>query len=456
MMLHTVIGIMCVCSSAEARERQPTSQPAKWTDPCGWLARTLQAPDEENAFAVLCRHYQSPALAPHLNHMQDSVAKQLDGVVASATTWQPGEHPELATWLERIEPDIRLYDEVRNRLRFWCVLQSEQSWRWPFLLPHATYCRTLPKALLAKAWCGSHIDTDGFLLAHATALQLANQLARNPLTNDRRSSWRIRQMVWISLISAYNQGTVELPQLEQMLLLRDPVDAVDCRDTMKEALNIQLVAEFGNLRELCRPQAGLGGPRFDLQRLIERNQMVMLAVPGGHQLSAFSNSQVQALAKTDPLAARDTLVELNTSLGRLLERPFTVATHEDVVRLQGRAIQRCPVLRLVIQSEDRTFVDCYVAEAHRRGRACFRAFFSYCVTHSKPPRHVEDLGLAEDEVSDPFWGERLVLKERQGDYLLYSIGPDGKNNDGDDKGDIVLWRLEQRSVPMGGIDRGNW
>jgi hypothetical protein len=57
--------------------------------------------------------------------------------------------------------------------------------------------------------------------------------------------------------------------------------------------------------------------------------------------------------------------------------------------------------------------------------------------NSQVPTHLTELGLDQRLIGDPFSTGLLIYRPKGADYLLYSVGPDGKDNGG---------------VPMDGAD----
>jgi len=69
-------------------------------------------------------------------------------------------------------------------------------------------------------------------------------------------------------------------------------------------------------------------------------------------------------------------------------------------------------------------------DARNRQLLCALAIGRYRLGHGKLPKSLDLLGVDSSLLVDPFNGESLIYKPQGSDYLLYSVGPDLKDNGG--------------------------
>lgn len=88
---------------------------------------------------------------------------------------------------------------------------------------------------------------------------------------------------------------------------------------------------------------------------------------------------------------------------------------------------------------------CDTADARDRLVLCALAICSYRLRHHRPPAQLSDAGLSVPETADPWSGRPFVYRATGGDYILYSVGPDGIDGGGA-PADSLAW---------GGPDKGD-
>src|SRR5262249_51781472 len=69
-------------------------------------------------------------------------------------------------------------------------------------------------------------------------------------------------------------------------------------------------------------------------------------------------------------------------------------------------------------------------DARNRLILCALAIRAYRLKHSRLPISLNDLGLDPSLIVDPYTGRPLIYRMQGSDYLLYSVGPDLKDDGG--------------------------
>jgi len=205
------------------------------------------------------------------------------------------------------------------------------------------------------------------------------------------------------------------------------------------------------IRELCEiepPNAQRSGDLADMLKSFDDVRPMVRAIDGDRILIgewAFNLSR-RELLKQDGLLSQHSS-EVRTVL-RVCFKPTFLADHRSYLRLMHESANRLEGIHAADQSitgEGRGLAYALlpslvrVKQIHRKMQADIRVIRTgLALLASKADRGALPQTLAgfdPDDVRDPFSGAPLIYRPSAEGFVLYSIGPDGKDNDGSPRQD---------------------
>jgi hypothetical protein len=406
-------------------------------------------PDRGDYFVMRGRHLKDKY---NLEDKQvDAIENQMDRVCKRP--WSAHEYPYIASWLVVNEKPLALAIEATQRpLYFNPVLAASapmiSSPLFSAPLVQAQECRELARALTARAMLEVHagkLDAawNDLLACH----RLGRLVARGAMTGDTVVGIAIDAMSYRPTLAYLDAAKLTAKQLRERLddlrgLLPWPpfADKVDLGERFSLLDALQFVRRYGK-------GAGALGlsvpPGPEELRALDR----MDWKPGFRNLNRRLDRFVVALRVTDPVERRKQIAKIKANA-----EVFQNGTAARLRLLLGAMVSTGPAGEMMVcallpalckeaGSTDR-------AEQLQRNEEIAFALALYRVENGRYPAKLDDVVPAYlgSVPGDVFSGKALIYRTQGDRYLLYSIGPNGKDDDGrsfDDqpRGDDIAVRM---------------
>jgi hypothetical protein len=391
-----------------------------------------------------------PYAKKHLQLDSDSKAQKLYAHLdrCPKRPWTALECPDVAAWLKAIEKPLALVVKASKRSRYYSPLTPRgKAGLMGALLPGVQPCRECAAALAARAmlhtgagrtddaWqdllachrLGRLVASGGTLIEALVGVSIEVIACNADLAFLTRSQLTKKQVLGC------------LADLWKLPLLPSPADKVDLLERFTFLESVTMLATRQDANAILRFLEAEGAPKLTGPKLKKalRNIDWDLALRTGNQ---WYDQVVGALADRDRASRRVKLEQFEQKL-KTLKKTLSDGGEKGLVkRLEknpGKTLGEVLVV-LLLPAVRR------VQTAVERGEQVqenVRAAFALAAYHRGHGRFPKELGglvpkyLAKGPL-DLFSGKPLVYRPVEKGYLLYSVGPNGKDEGGRDPTDV--------------------
>ncbi|NQT17173.1 MAG: hypothetical protein HQ582_30750 [Planctomycetes bacterium] len=378
---------------------------------------------------------------------------------ASQRPWSPGEFPQLATWLERNKAPLGLMIEGSRKERFYSPrsrgnnpLSLLDTWQLA-IEPCGDVCNALTiRAMLRLQQRNAEVARQDLLACH----RWARLIGQGPFFVDALAAWRFDAIACSGDAAVARHGNLtsdEIRRYRADLKKLGPLPQIAERIDLSErftSLDIMIV--------LAREGPGVLGSPDDEDPFGE-----LLWQKGGNRAVDWDTvlrvanehyNRVVEIVRVDDRVERaraivefeeevDRQVEANAGLRSLAKSALAKGPRKALAEKIGLLL--APLVSGTLESEDRALAKLRMADTSL-------ALAAYRADHGGYPEKLAEL-VPEyvDEVSrDVFTEDELRYALIDDDYLLYSVGPNGEDEEGrthesEPRGDDVVIRTA--SVP---------
>jgi hypothetical protein len=376
------------------------------------------------------------------NQKIDTETIDVDEVIALAVdhSWTAAQFPPLAKWVKANQKPIDLLVEASRRPRFYSpsptLLDDQVDALVSVLLPGAQNAREAARALAARAMLNvgeNHLDnawTD-LMAMH----RLARLIAQGPTLVEQLVGMAINQMASNGTLVLLDSDrlTIELAQrIKNDLDRLSPIpNVVQCMNEGERLMALDSVFEMRrNGFESIAGERGLKKPNRQLVRAIDWNIVL-------RRVNHWYDRLVAAAGDPRTTIRRKAIEKLDADLeaeGRHPKKPAylicAVFSRNLRSELVGSIISclMIPATHAAITAENRT-------NTSQQLTRLAAALALYRIQHKNYPANLQELvpGVVEKLPVDHFNARAFVYKRTPEGYVLYSIGDNDKDEQGDNE-----------------------
>ena len=416
-------------------------------------------PEQGNYFLRAANHSNSSS---DLNSYESRKQFYDHLVEVAKSPWSASEEPELAVWLRRNEEPLALVIQASKRPNYYNPLVPNRAEdRSPGLidarLPAVQLCRDLASCLQCRAmlrlgegktteaWqdllachrLGRHLAHGGCLIEMLTGISIEQKACDAVvafLGHAKLTSKRIAEL------------QLDLQQLPPMPSVADKVDLFDRMLLLEIVLQI---AQYGapNSENALGPKSSLARTDTIRGRLFTRNVDLD---PGLRVVNNWVDRGVAAMRLVNRLERAQEIHRFITDIGQLKR---DVEETEGIGKMfmgpggRGEFIGRTVVASL-FPAADRIQTGADSLDQTRRNLRVAMALSAFHADAGRYPAKLEELApkYLDKVPNDLFSDKPLIYKPNGNGYLLYGVGPNGKDDDGrtnddDPRGDDIAVRI---------------
>jgi hypothetical protein len=370
---------------------------------------------------------------------------------ASKRPWEEKNYPHIAGWLKANEKPLALVMEACQRPDYYSPLVSRSGDNSPgslvgVLLPAVQKCRELAAALTARAMLNIFVGKiDAAWNDLLTCHRLGRHIARGGTLIEELVGIAIDQIA-INTDLAFLESA-GLPSAKILDCLKDlqglpPMPSIaDKIDLMERYTYLQTIQFLQ--RDGAKALGILGGPTPELTKEEQQVLAKMDWEPAIKNASQWYDRIVAAIRLKDRMAREKEFDKIDKELQELTKRTKepgdltknfrdTVKTGKNVPKIISDVLigLLMPAFRKVAAAQDRTM------QVERNLHVAF-ALAAYKGDEGRYPAKLDDLSpkYLASIPADLFSGKALIYKPSDKGYLLYSVGANGKDDDGRDMAD---------------------
>jgi tRNA A-37 threonylcarbamoyl transferase component Bud32 len=384
--------------------------------------------------------------------------------IAGQQPWTPKQRPEVAQWLKANEGPLALAVQASKRLHYFSPLPQPQAGKAMALLGArfpGQYCREIGRALLARAM-GSVADGrceeawQDLLACH----RLARLISQGGPHIDALGGFSLEAIAAQADLALLESGQLSTKQLQHCLRdlqrlppmppIEDTVDFYD-RYLFFEAV---LWVERGGieaLEDLSRTKGSKRGPYRPLEN-VDWDSALRAGNPWYDRLVAamrlpdrIARSKELARIKDDLKTLKKELVQ-SGDLGWIL---LGARSKEFRGKRLGEVL-----IGLLLPPAEHISRAADMHEQRQRNLLLAFALAAYRQDHGRYPEKLDALAPAylPHVPQDLFRGQALIYRQADKGYLLYSVGPNGRDDQGrsgedDPPGDDLVVRMPRARPP---------
>lgn len=396
-----------------------------------------------DAYAKIVR----PPDAEYDPYPRRSVGKQFDKAIqAPWAPWARKDLPIAADYLAKNDRALEVVAKAAARSRFFIPLHSKDSPAHMLAceVPHLGSMTDASRMLAARAMLRlSEDDVDGAVADVLTIHRLSRLVGQHPSLIAAIVALRLESVAADADVAIARSGRLSsratmsyLKELSKLAPLAHPAAAVNEHYRFTSLDNVMMMARRTRF-EMPPEMRGLPRP-FDWDRVLRRinkildDQVVIAedepsadAVAAQARLDTEKESllQMRSEENTKRLAMRvGEAVSIGPhALAQAMQDMLTQTVGMQVVDFAFETVSRCATLEREALAKSALSQTALAIHAYRQDKKSL-------------PEHLGQLvgDYLKDVPFDPFSGKPLIYKPTKTGYLLYSIGPNRKDDGGDD------------------------
>jgi hypothetical protein len=423
-------------------------------DYIAWFDEALNYAAEDNALTRygVFLYGRDETDAKFLEPLPDTfAAKDLAALLESPGHWYPDEKRGLNHWLHDLD---RRFTHVVLGAKEHNYYATRRSPSLDLLAdlqsPALGNARSIGRMLVARAWrvVDDTIDADLLTEAVEANLMFARHFGQGVTLEEQLFAAGQRDCVYDVIRTSLNSPIHTAHQWKEVLQLLEKYDDRQISLDLARSLYFAEASALQLLQYLCTTVDTNGtaavAPKFNMdvvQRYTARRY------PSGRFIPPGTNE----LADTDPMAMAKTIHEYYEGMRSLLRQRVVMDLPAKAAELDQR-IAAQPGSGLLVTPIGLTVQSSFRTEAKRRLAYLFLNMAVDFKFTGAWPDSFDKLGgrrVAESR-ADPFSGEDMRLQALSVVYVPYSVGPDGVDDGGNNKADILYWgRVAQESYLHG-------
>jgi hypothetical protein len=404
-----------------------------------WLG--IDAPPEKGDYAVRFADYLKEHGKIEGSIKLDEISDRMQR--ATRWPWTPKDEPELADWLQRSEKPLALVIEASRRPEYYNPLVPKTTNGWSgalieSLLPNVQRCRELATELASRAILRA---SNGEVNAAWKDLLACHRLGR---LMARDGGTLIQTLVGIAMELIASKADIvflESPALtsKQILVCLRDLQSLGPLPTLADKIDLteRFMCLDSMLLVAVRGPDGLSGSfrgppkdRFP-DRLFSRNLNWDLALRNANQVY---DRCVAAARMTDRDARAQKFDQIAWDVAKARQEVEDLDLIQKVSmgpKRRGETIGHI-VIAMFLPAVEKVYGAIDRCEQTQRNLHLAFALAAYQRDHGKYPAALSDLAPKySDKIPDDlFSGKPLIYRPAGDGYLLYSVGPNGQDDEG--------------------------
>jgi hypothetical protein len=404
-----------------------------------WMG--IQAPSEKGDYFIKLPRYAKERLKIDSAEAREEIDDQLNRNIWRP--WTPKDYPNLASWLKANERPLALVVEATKRSRYFSPLvpgkkDKARSGLIRALMPTLQQCREIANALAARAMlrAGPGADDDawedllachrlGRLVARGgTFIDTVVGIAIDSTANKADLAFLDRTKPTANRIAKYLLDLRNLPPHPSI------ADKVDFGERIIFLDNVMMIGRYG-MRYL---DALADGPPKEPDPVTEAGLTNIEWDLGLQSANHWYDRLAAAMREKDRPSRQKKLDQIRAELEKLREKIIQsggIGGRKIRAKALGKAITDIWI-GVLLPAMDRVQNAADRAQQEQDNLILAFALAWYQQDHGRYPKRLDELApkyLAEIP-RDLFSGKVLIYHPRENGYLLYSVGVNGKDEEG--------------------------
>ncbi len=409
-----------------------------------WMG--IKAPPEKGDYFIPMLRFAREGIKLDPDPVAKAIQEELDG--CSEQSWQEAEHPNIAAWLKANEKPLAVVIEATKRTHYYSPMVPKRTKNGPpllinALLPGVQQCREIAKALTARALLrvgrGRFDDAWQDLLAchrlgrlvarGATLIELLVGFAIDAVAGKadlallERVDWKTKQTI------------DHLRELRELVPMPPVADRVDFGERF---WLLEIIVTFDRYGPEVMDNALADGPVKGSSLWTKPFQARVDYEPAMRNANRWFNRIAKALRVEDRTTRAKQLEQIETDLKGLKNKVqesmpgmLELLFMKDSDKIRGKAIGNiliglmAPAVSKVQAAADRR-------EQSQNNLYVAFALAAYRHDHGRYPHELEALSpkYLDRTPTDMFSDKPLIYRPSENGYLLYSVGVNGQDEQG--------------------------
>jgi hypothetical protein len=458
MSMSTAFVIVALCSpiiQAAPDGFPPLPDFNRRVDYVRWYERAVRVDEEDNAY---------PLYAEFMSGFAGGTVTEEDwpdfaGMLTSKETppspqpWDPAAHREWEASYERTRSVLKQLATAAKKKRLVAPSglatgrEAANNLLSRMRFDHLRTLQQAAKGTLEAAWRMRNrtVSAKKLLAAIQTNLRIARQLGHSLSRVEHAAAYEIRMQAYEHVAWALAHGVLEdkdVRKLRKMLQKSDgkPID-------FSRAMRGEAAILLDSLQYIFGPLSSGGRPTLNGNRYREVT---------GQSMGGADRIGLGARLETDATGTARSIKDAYAKAERLLGPVYQERSMHNLRTTLDKMERRDNITKSICYLQGmhaaRTYTMNAVCEAHRRATHLLVELHAYQAKKKKWPKKISSLGkkVRQRLGDDPFSGKLFKYRLTESGPLLYSVGLDGRDDDGEHRedetspeqgGDIVFWPI---------------
>jgi hypothetical protein len=379
-----------------------------------------------------------PKLAPAPDTF---AARDLEKLFKVPLHWEPERKRGLAQWTQRVGGRFSHVILGARDHEFYATRRRPDLELLADLTPPALgNARWVCQALFASAWQvrESTIFADQLNDAMRASLILARHVGQGATLDEQLFAAGHRRFVYDQIRRSLNSPLHAAEQWEDVVATLEKYDRRSIPADYARSMHFAEVAALQLLQHFCMQTGDDGQPKLTGKINMDRvNAYVEREYPGGR----FKPAGIERLADADPRELARQIHAYYAGAREILNLAVAGDVSERVTRLEGGILGAHPELNLLISPLGLSVRSAFRTEAERRLTYVFLRMAIQFKYTDEWPVSIAKFVPEDDRMRgiDPYTGKAFLLRKVGPTQIPYSVGPDGQDDGGDERNDIIVW-----------------
>jgi hypothetical protein len=390
-----------------------------------------KADNAADAYGIFLFAKKGDALEQLIPDSNSKAGKQLRNLMMHPQPWVPKDNPEFAEWCESVDSKLHTAFEAGvGRAHMGPRPTSAQVLLAEIAPPRLDLGRVAGQMEIARGWrvSGNTFYTDNLVNALKHNIIFAEHIGESMGVEEQLFASGHRLMVYTQLKGVLRSRTTELDVCRDLRTALDEVDTTPVTLYLQRSLYFQEAAALQLLQHLCTEYEA--EPKLHAQ---PQERTVLAYFESRFTDPKRRPAGWEKLKDVDGAAAAAAIHEYYESMRAVLAAP-TGDVNARTEAITAKLLEKNAALEAVVMPVDMLVNSVLQTEAQRR----MARLFLEMATVFKWPASMDELNFprkAECRI-DPFSGQDFHLRVVGPRAGLYSVGPDGKDDGGEDLKDI--------------------
>lgn len=438
-MSHCVLWVLAGALALPPVTAAPLPNFDESVDYVAWLRSQLAFASEGNAVdalgGVLYSHGTDPA-DDFLEAAGPGVKHQLAAVLKEHVPWSPTQYVELNKWVEEVESRWRpVFVALAKKPHY--AMRVDRNWHSlrDVRLGRLQNAPNLGRGLVAGAWriTGKITYADRFEFALRANFALSDHYSEGLTQEEQLIAAGHRRFLYEQIRYACPNPLIRKAYWRRINTFLETADTAPLTVCYARGLHFEEARAFEDLLRVFRKDEAGDGYSFDPAAWTELARVEP-------RLGRLPESVRADVSAADPHDLAAVIRAQYDAYRALLESADGRGLRDKLTRIDEDTIGATPGLRAFTSSQKLGIISAFRAEALRRSVHLYLKAFVHHQASGRWPGSFDELGGADLAACriDPFTGKDLLTRVVKGALLVYSVGPDGKDDRASAFSDVVF------------------